>query len=404
MKKISKMKPVVVETYKTQVKSWSFVLMIISPFITMFLMMFISNMVAKNTKDNPVAIISSQQVSQGNDEAKQSIGSDFKFYVNEHSAKKDVDKGKLEGYILVSKDNETVSASYKGNTNLSKERKNQIFKYLESIQNDVNQKHANLSDEQVHILDKKPILKEHLFDVEGNDKKSANSITFYILVLGLYFLVTTYSNITAYEIAKEKGGKVVEIILSSIDAKSYFLGRIIGIFAAILTHIGAYVILGSFAFLVINYKGDGNPYQKIALHTLKNMDWSVLIYIILGLFLYVILSAFCGALVKRIEDASRAVQPISYMAITCFFIATAIGRGNDSILLKVLSYIPFSSPFFMPLRILNGNASIIESLISLLLLLTTIYAFIFIISKRYSDLILQKENIGFFKALKKIFL
>lgn len=267
----------------------------------------------------------------------------------------------------------------------------------------MNQKHADLSDEQVHILDKKPILKEHLFDVEGNDKKSANSITFYILVLGLYFLVTTYSNITAYEIAKEKGGKVVEIILSSIDAKSYFLGRIIGIFAAILTHIGAYVILGSFAFLVINYKGDGNPYQKIALHTLKNMDWSVLIYIILGLFLYVILSAFCGALVKRIEDASRAVQPISYMAITCFFIATAIGRGNDSILLKVLSYIPFSSPFFMPLRILNGNASIIESLISLLLLLTTIYTFIFIISKRYSDLILQKENIGFFKALKKFF-
>lgn len=92
MKKISKMKPVVVETYKTQVKSWSFVLMIISPFITMFLMMFISNMVAKNTKDNPVAIISSQQVSQGNDEAKQSIGSDFKFYVNEHSAKKTLTK------------------------------------------------------------------------------------------------------------------------------------------------------------------------------------------------------------------------------------------------------------------------------------------------------------------------
>lgn len=403
MKKISKMKPVVVETYKTQVKSWSFVLMIVSPFITMFLMMFISNMVAETTKDNPVAIVSSEQVSQ-DDKTKQSVGSDFKFYVNEHNAKKDVDKGKLEGYILVSKNNETVSASYKGNTNLSKERKNQIFKYLESIQNDVNQKHANLSDEQVHILDKKPILKEHLFDVEGNDKKAANSITFYILVLGLYFLVTTYSNITAYEIAKEKGGKVVEIILSSIDAKSYFLGRIIGIFAAILTHIGAYVILGSLAFLVINYKGDGNPYQKIALHTLKNMDWSVLIYIILGLFLYVILSAFCGALVKRIEDASRAVQPISYMAIACFFIATAIGRGNDSILLKVLSYIPFSSPFFMPLRILNGNASIIESLISLLLLLTTIYTFIFIISKRYSDLILQKENIGFFKALKKIFL
>lgn len=403
MKKISKMKPVVVETYKTQVKSWSFVLMIISPFITMFLMMFISNMVAETTKDNPVAIVSSEQVSQ-DDKTKQSVGSDFKFYVNEHSAKKDVDKGKLEGYILVSKDNETVSASYKGKTNLSKERKNQIFKYLESIQKDENQKRANLSDEQIHILGKKPILKEHLFDVEGNDKKAANSITFYILVLGLYFLVTTYSNITAYEIAKEKGGKVVEIILSSIDAKSYFLGRIIGIFAAILTHIGAYVILGSFAFLVINYKGDGNPYQKIALHTLKNMDWSVLIYIILGLFLYVILSAFCGALVKRIEDASRAVQPISYMAIACFFIATAIGRGNDSILLKVLSYVPFSSPFFMPLRILNGNASIIESLISLLLLLTTIYTFIFIISKRYSDLILQKENIGFFKALKKIFL
>ena len=403
MKKLSKMKPVVVETYKTQVKSWSFVLMIISPFITMFLMMFISNMVAETTKDNPVAIVSSEQVSQ-DDKIKQSVGSDFKFYVNEHSAKKDVDKGKLEGYILVSKDNETVSASYKGKTNLSKERKNQIFKYLESIQKDESQKRANLSDEQIHILGKKPILKEHLFDVEGNDKKAANSITFYILVLGLYFLVTTYSNITAYEIAKEKGGKVVEIILSSIDAKSYFLGRIIGIFTAILTHIGAYVILGSLAFLVINYKGNGHPYQKIALHTLTNMNWSVLIYIIFGLFLYVILSAFCGALVKRIEDASRAVQPISYMAIACFFIATAIGRGNDSILLKVLSYVPFSSPFFMPLRILNGNASIIESLISLLLLLTTIYTFIFIISKRYSDLVLQKENIGFFKALKKNFL
>lgn len=75
--------------------------------------------------------------------------------------------------------------------------------------------------------------------------------------------------------------------------------------------------------------------------------------------------------------------------------------GSDSLLLKIGSYLPFFSSFFMPIRLINGFSGLTESIISLLVLAFTTLALIGFIGKSYSGIILQTDDIGFLKGLKK---
>ncbi|XCY70182.1 hypothetical protein ABG808_09890 [Streptococcus iniae] len=58
--------------------------------------------------------------------------------------------------------------------------------------------------------------------------------------------------------------------------------------------------------------------------------------------------------------------------------------GSDSLLLKIGSYLPFFSSFFMPIRLINGFSGLTESIISLLVLAFTTLALIGFIGKSYS--------------------
>lgn len=77
--------------------------------------------------------------------------------------------------------------------------------------------------------------------------------------------------------------------------------------------------------------------------------------------MYVVLSAFLGSTVARPEDTGKAISPLMMLVMVGFFGVTALGSAGDVPLLKIGSYIPFISTFFMPFRTINGYASGLES-------------------------------------------
>ncbi|WP_249639817.1 ABC transporter permease, partial [Streptococcus uberis] len=211
---------------------------------------------------------------------------------------------------------------------------------------------------------------------------------------------------TAQEIASEKGTKIMEVIFSSVPANHYFYGRILGIFAVILTHMTIYVAGGYLCFKLANKLEMTKEWiqnMKPLLDSLiKHLDWSILFFAIFGILLYVVLAALCGSLVVRPEQANQAAQLPIFLVIAAFMGAFVLGQGNsDPLLLKIGSYLPFFSTFFMPIRLINGFAHLNQSLISLLILaLTTLFITMYI-GKSYSGLILQTDDIGWFKSLKR---
>ena len=80
---------------------------------------------------------------------------------------------------------------------------------------------------------------------------------------------------------------------------------------------------------------------------------------------------------------------------------TALGNAGDTILLKVGSYIPFISTFFMPFRAINGYANGLEAWISFTISFVFTLGMTVYIGRIYSSLILQTDDIGIWKSFKK---
>ena len=393
---------VIKETYLRHVKSWSFVFMVISPFIFIGLSMgvgYLSSMSGSNS--NRVAVVvDNPQVKEA---LKDTKNLDFD-YKNKTAAKKAVKDGDVGGYLLVSEADGQIKATYFADTSMSSATKIEITQKLMQLQQVANISQANLSANQVKLLSRAIDFKEEI-DEKKEAKKATQTIVATAIGLVLYMILIVYTSSTAQEIASEKGTKIMEVIFSSIKASEYFYGRMAGIFAVILTHVSIYVIgavlLLAFSDQISFVKEflDANP--NLMKHLGEAISFNTIAFITLSVFMFVVLSAFLGSMVTRIEDVGKAVQPVVMLIILGFLGVTALGNAGDTILLKVGSYIPFISTFFMPFRAINGYATSLEAWISFVIASVFTLGMTVYIGRIYSSLILQTDDIGIWKSFKK---
>ena len=393
---------VIKETYLRHVKSWSFVFMVISPFIFIGLSMgvgYLSSMSGSNS--NRVAVVvDNPQVKEA---LKDTKNLDFD-YKNKAAAKKAVKDGDVGGYLLVSEEKGQIKATYFADTSMSSATKIEITQKLMQLQQVANISQANLSANQVKLLSRAIDFKEKI-DEKKEAKKATQTIVATAIGLVLYMILIVYTSSTAQEIASEKGTKIMEVIFSSIKASEYFYGRMAGIFAVILTHVSIYVIgavlLLAFSDQISFVKEflDANP--NLMKHLGEAISFNTIAFITLSVFMFVVLSAFLGSMVTRIEDVGKAVQPVVMLIILGFLGVTALGNAGDTILLKVGSYIPFISTFFMPFRAINGYANGLEAWISFAIAFVFTLGMTVYIGRIYSSLILQTDDIGIWKSFKK---
>lgn len=393
---------VIKETYLRHVKSWSFVFMVISPFIFVGLSLgvgYLSSMSSSNS--SRVAVVSNN--AQVKEVLKDTKNLDIN-YKDEATAKKAVKDGDVGGYLLVSEAEGQIKATYFADTSMSSATKIEITQKLMQLQQVANISQANLSANQVKLLSRAIDFKEKI-DEKKEAKKATQTIVATAIGLVLYMILIVYTSSTAQEIASEKGTKIMEVIFSSIKASEYFYGRMAGIFAVILTHVSIYVIgavlLLAFSDQISFVKEFLNANPNLMKHLGEAISFNTIAFITLSVFMFVVLSAFLGSMVTRIEDVGKAVQPVVMLIILGFLGVTALGNAGDTILLKVGSYIPFISTFFMPFRAINGYATSLEAWISFAIAFVFTLGMTVYIGRIYSSLILQTDDIGIWKSFKK---
>ena len=393
---------VIKETYLRHVKSWSFVFMVLSPFIFIGLSFgvgYLSSMSSSNS--SRVAVVSNN--AQVKEVLKDTKNLDIN-YKDEATAKKAVKDGDVGGYLLVSEAEGQIKATYFADTSMSSATKIEITQKLMQLQQVANISQANLSANQVKLLSRAIDFKEKI-DEKKEAKKATQTIVATAIGLVLYMILIVYTSSTAQEIASEKGTKIMEVIFSSIKASEYFYGRMAGIFAVILTHVGIYVIgavlLLAFSDQISFVKEFLNANPNLMKHLGEAISFNTIAFITLSVFMFVVLSAFLGSMITRIEDVGKAVQPVVMLIILGFLGVTALGNAGDTILLKVGSFIPFISTFFMPFRAINGYANGLEAWISFAIAFVFTLGMTVYIGRIYSSLILQTDDIGIWKSFKK---
>ncbi|NIB77097.1 ABC transporter permease [Streptococcus pseudopneumoniae] len=388
---------VIKETYLRHVKSWSFFFMVISPFLFLGISGGIAYLQGSSmAKNDKVAVVTTvPSVAEG---LKNVNGVNFD-YKDEASAKEAIKDEKLKGYLTIDQEDSVLKAVYHGETSLENGIKFAVTDTLNELQNQLNRSTASLSQEQEKRLAQTIQFTEKIDEAKEN-KKFIQTIAAGALGFFLYMILITYAGVTAQEVASEKGTKIMEVVFSSIRASHYFYARMMALFLVILTHIGIYVVGGLAAILLFK----DLPFlaqSGILDHLGDAFSLNTLFFILVSLFMYVVLAAFLGSMVSRPEDSGKALSPLMILIMGGFFGVTALGAAGDNLILKIGSYIPFISTFFMPFRTINGYAGGVEAWISLAI--TVIFAVVAtgFIGRMYASLVLQTDDLGIWKTFKR---
>ena len=371
--------------------------MVISPFLFLGLSGGIGvlqgSSLAQNSK---VAVVSS--VPLVTEELKSTNGLNFD-YKDEASAQKAIKDEKIKGYLTIDQENSVLKAVYHGETSLESGIKLAVTAKLNELQSQLNRSEANLSQEQEKRLAQTVQFTEQIDEAKEN-KKLVQTFAAAGLGFFLYMILITYASVTAQEVASEKGTKIMEVVFSSIRASHYFYARMIALLLVILTHIGIYVVGGLGAILFFK----DMPIlanSGILNHLGEAFSINTLLFVLVSLFMYVVLAAFLGSMVSRPEDSGKALSPLMLLIMVGFIGVTVLGTSGDNLILKIGSYIPFVSTFFMPFRAINGYANGLEAWISLAITIIFAVTATAFIGRMYASLVLQTDDLGVWKTFKR---
>jgi ABC-2 type transport system permease protein len=214
------------------------------------------------------------------------------------------------------------------------------------------------------------------------------------LAFGLIFMMAAMSFGTPIttSVVEEKQTRVVEILLSAIPARVLLAGKVIGNTILVMAQIFLLI-----AAVVVGLTITG---QTQFLEVLSAPIVWFVIFFFFGFILLAAMFAAAGALVSRQEDVGPTMTPLIYLTMIPYFLV--IFLGENPIAMAIMSYVPFSAPVAMPIRLFFNEALWWEPLLSLGVMLATCVAMVVLGGKIYENSLLKMgARVKFRDALRK---
>jgi len=318
-------------------------------------------------------------------------------------ARNKFDKDEIAGILNLSLKNNRIFGKFTFKDCLPGKISDELNTRIDGVQNALNITEIGLSNTQKKTLKTKANIKTT--SIKTEDIEDWQTYTVFGIATLIFFIVLMFSTLIAQEIATEKGTKIMEILLSSISAKTHFYGKLAGTILLFLN----YIMVNAVLIICVLIFFANSPLIPDFLRTIpfgKIFTGSFLNIIpltLLTLLLFLFLAALCGSLVSQPEDAPRATQPLSLLITPGFVIAMACVNSPNSILVKVGSFLPFTSVFLLPIRIIKGAVSIPEIILSLGILTIFLFIVLKFSEKMYKNNLLMYNNNNLLTNLKQSF-
>lgn len=244
----------------------------------------------------------------------------------------------------------------------------------------------------------------------------------------LFMFIIIYGNMIMRSVIEEKTSRIIEVIISSVKPIQLMMGKIIGTSLAGITQFGIWVILGSILMLVlsaifgISMTDMQTPQQEMVNQAMQNpavvnemqlaiqsffnlpignLITAFMFFFIGGYFLYSSLYAAVGAAVDNETDTQQFMMPILMPLILAVYVGvfTVIEDPHGTVS-TVFSFIPFTSPVVMLMRIPFG-VPIWQQILSFLILAGTFVFTVWFAAKIYRVGILMYGKKPTYKELFK---
>jgi len=407
---MSKMGIIIKDVYKKNVKSTAFLIMILAPFLLMGIFYLSQHFFGDANDINKIGIVSDQPAVAEQLAKTKSKDYSFKVVASDKKAQKQMEDKKIDAYLDLKMSEEQVSGKLYSKASLGTSTETQLQQILSSMQASIRASQLNLTTAQVQKVmepakfeSTKVTFENGKMQSDDGDSGTQFVLSFLTTIL-MFVFILSYSSIIAQEIASEKGTRIMEVLLSSMKAKTHYYGKLLGVLLVALTQLliyGVALVVSYHQFKDIDVVKDliNNVSIKSILGT---GAITIVAFMLVGLFLYAVLSALCGSLVSKPEDTAKAIQPVTYLSMIGYMLGLILGTSDPTnVIIKVTSYIPFLSSYSMPLRLASGTAAISSALLSLgILVLFTILLTVFSAQLYKSNVLVYSEG-GTLSALKQ---
>lgn len=238
---------------------------------------------------------------------------------------------------------------------------------------------ANLSQ---NITVDRVILNEE--DSADENMNLVMSSIFPTLILPFFMLIIFLVQMVGGEICEEKTTRSMEIIISNVSPKMHLLSKIVAsnIFVIvqglllILYCLIAFLISGSLdsASSIIDFGGIMNTLNASGV---IDKLWIIipitLAMILLSFIAYSLVAGILASMTVNIEDFNQLQTPIMLISLAGYYLSVMAAMFDGSIFIRIISYVPFLSVFISPTLFVLGQITVVDMLISVIVLILFVW-------------------------------
>jgi ABC-2 type transport system permease protein len=202
----------------------------------------------------------------------------------------------------------------------------------------------------------------------------------------LYMTIFIYGQNVLRGVIEEKQTRVAEIVVSSVRPTTLLAGKVLGVGAVGLTQV---IIWIAASFAMARYRGrllsmmgiDAAPFQfpEMSIGQLAVL----VMFFMLGYTFYAALFAAIGATVNTEQEAQQAQLPVVMLLVLSIMFLQPVLNSPDGKLANTLTWLPFSSPIVMPLRMSAVTVPMWEITASLFALVAGCYIAVWVAARIY---------------------
>lgn len=250
-----------------------------------------------------------------------------------------------------------------------------------------------LSNEEINKLYSQAIIERVIIDEskDAADETSETLLTniFPVLIMPFFILNIFLVQMIGSEVNDEKTTKSMEIIISSVSPVKHFFSKVIAGNLFILIQ-GAFLVLFVIIGLLLRkYTGSYQAMSGIdASEIIKSFELTglvpKLIYIIpillilmfLTFIAYSLLAGILASMTTNTEDFQQLQTPIMLISLAGYYLALMTNLFKGSLFIKIVSYFPFISAILSPSLLITGDITVIDFIISCIIMVGVIFLLI----------------------------
>jgi ABC-2 type transport system permease protein len=241
------------------------------------------------------------------------------------------------------------------------------------------------------------------------------------IAIPIFIMLIMSVQFVGVDIIEEKSTKAIEFVMSTVPPQTHFMTKILSSFIFLIVQSVLIFLYGLIAgFVSTTVLGATNGQMSISeligmltetdsgiissvLNALPLALFITLIFMIVGGLFFMIFMATLASMSTSMEDFQSFQSPFMFTMLIGFYASIFSMYMGDSIVLKILGYIPLFSPIVVPTLYMSGVLSVVDVIISFVILIGSTVGMYYLLAPVYKASILSYDQSPFFQRIKKMF-